>query len=129
VQNPFNLFFFENCLSGVESKGNDVLANRWMKDKTVGMPQMHSLTIQGLPVGGNRCGRLVWPPALFTRHPDLQELCLSNMDLRPQGVQQALDLSTLSRLQSLTMHHVFVDEFPALPQCLEVLDCRAWPNR
>jgi hypothetical protein len=58
VQNPVNLFFFENCLSGVESKGNDVLANRWMKDKTVGMPQMHSLTIQGLATGVVAwCGR------------------------------------------------------------------------
>jgi hypothetical protein len=91
-----------------------------MKDQTVRMPQIQSLTIQGLPNGGNGPGRLVWPTIFFTRYPDLEELCLSNMDLRPQAMQESLDLSIFSCLRSVTMHQISIDKFPALPPSLEI---------
>jgi hypothetical protein len=93
------------------------------------MPLMQSLTIQGLPNGCNGPGCLVWPTTFFTRYPDLQELCLSNMDLRPLAMQDSLALFILSTSSSLTMDQVSVDKFPALPPSLEILNCRAWSSQ
>ena len=115
--------------SSVTRKANDYYGNNWIKDMAVCVPHMHSLTIQGLPCGLNSPERLIWPTRFFNRYPDLRELNLSNMDLRPQALQPSLDFSTLSRLRSLIMNRVSVDDFPALPPALEVLKCRAWPSR
>ena len=100
-----------------------------MKDQTVSIPQMHSLTIRGYECGTNAPERLVWPTYFFNRYPDLQELFLCNMDLSPQVSQPTLDFSTLSCLRSLTMERVNLEVFPGLPPSLEVLKCCAWPTR
>ena len=113
----------------VNSKSDDDYDDYWMNDQTVSIPQMHSLTIRGYECGSNAPERLVWPTSFFNRYPNLEELCLYNMDLSPRALQPTLDFSTLSRLRSLTMERVNLEVFPALPPSLEVLKCRAWPTR
>jgi tetratricopeptide (TPR) repeat protein len=122
-------FLRRASFSSVMRKANDYHGNNWIKDMTACAPHMHSLTIQGLLCGLNSPERLIWPTSFFNQYPELRELNLSNMDLRPQALQPPLDFSTLGRLRSLIMNRVNVDDFPALPSALEVLKCHAWLSR